>query len=75
MSVNFDKTPWNAGPGELPGDDANEMAQAVQCDNCHKMFDPAEEGCFIGFHKSFGDCCQCAECVEVATNSPFYKGF
>lgn len=38
----------------------------VQCDNCQRMFDPEEEGCFIGSHHSFGDCCQCARCVEQA---------
>lgn len=51
-------------------------ANAVQCDNCGKRFDPDEEGCFIGFHKSYGDCCQCARCVEAASaNFPFSGSF
>lgn len=49
-------------------DDAanGDPAHFVQCDNCQKMFDPDEDDCFIGWHRVYGDCCQCAECVEKA---------
>lgn len=63
---------WNLPPGCTDRDvdnaaPGNDMANAVQCDNCKKMFDPEEDqDCLIGFHPSFGDCCQCGECVEKA---------
>jgi hypothetical protein len=47
-------------------DRAAQNPNAVQCDNCQSMFSPDEEGCFIGYHASYGDCCQCAKCVETA---------
>ena len=50
----------------------------VQCDNCGKMFDPDEdEDSFIGWHSSYGDCCQCGKCRnEVWTaNFPFSGSF
>lgn len=40
--------------------------ELVQCDNCLQMFHPEDEGCFIGYHRSYGDCCQCADCVGLA---------
>lgn len=74
MGANFDKTQWNAGPGELPGDDADEMARAVQCDNCQKMFDPDEdEDSLIGWHSSYGDCCQCGKCRSEVANFYFQR--
>lgn len=64
-----DKDIDDAAPG-------NDLSRAVQCDNCLKMFDPDDEGCFIGFHRSFGDCCQCAECVHGAhAQHPFSGSF
>lgn len=48
----------------LPKEPPRRMAQ---CDNCLKMFDRDEdEDCFIGWHRSFGDCCQCGECIRKA---------
>jgi ssDNA-binding Zn-finger/Zn-ribbon topoisomerase 1 len=74
--VNWDRTPWNAGPGELPGDDADEMARAVQCDNCGTMFDRDDEDAFIGWHSTYGDCCQCAKCrYSERANFPFSGSF
>lgn len=43
-----------------------DIANAVQCDNCGEMFDPDDDDCFIGWHGSFGDCCQCPKCIQDA---------
>lgn len=44
-------------------DAANDPARAVQCDNCQEMFDPEDdEDAWIGYHPSYGDCCQCGKC-------------
>lgn len=32
--MSFNRTPWNAGPGELAGDPENDPALWVQCDCC-----------------------------------------
>ena len=68
--------PSNLPPGCTDKDIEQAAGAIVQCDNCGKMFDPEDEGCFIGYHRSFGDCCQCAECVHVArANFPFSGSF
>lgn len=57
-------------------DAAPQSREPVQCDNCGKMFDPDDEDCFIGWHSSYGDCCQCPECVHAAkANFPFSGSF
>jgi NAD-dependent SIR2 family protein deacetylase len=70
---------WNLHPGctDKDIDDAAGSGREVQCDNCQHMFDPDEdEDCFIGNHRSFGDCCQCGECVRAAkANFPFSGSF
>lgn len=41
--------------------------EPVQCDNCLQMFCPeCDEDSWIGFHESFGDCCQCGKCINQA---------
>lgn len=55
--------PRDSEPEPDPEPDPIEL---YQCDNCQIMFDPDEDGCFIGWHKSYGDCCQCSECVQKA---------
>lgn len=50
-------------------DDAanGDPSRLVQCEECHKMFDPDEdEDCFVGWHRSYGDVCQCGECIQKA---------
>lgn len=34
---NWDRTPWNAGPGELPGDDELPAVTKITCDICGKV--------------------------------------
>lgn len=62
-------TGWNLPPGvtdRMIDEAAQGGVEPVQCDNCCAMFDPEEEGCFIGWHSSYGDCCQCAKCCDNA---------
>ena len=65
---NWDKTPWNAGPGELPGDPEFDPANFSQCDCCGKMV-LTENISFIpagALGNSVGDTYQCDECAEKA---------
>lgn len=70
---------WNlpTGCSDKDIDDAAPHGEPVQCDNCQRMFDPEEdEDHFIGWHSSFGDCCQCGECIRAArANFPFSGSF
>lgn len=72
---------WNLPPGctDKDVDDAAPHGEAVQCDNCGRMFDPEDEDCFIGWHSSYGDCCQCGECRQKVwaenANFPFSGSF
>lgn len=64
-----DKDIDDAAPG-------NDTANAVQCDNCGAMFDPDDEDCFVGWHSTYGDCCQCAKCrYSERANFPFSGSF
>lgn len=73
-------TGWNLPPG-CTDRDIDEAARGpdVQCDNCGHMFNPDEDDdCFIGWHRSYGDCCQCGECIRAAAtnaNFPFSGSF
>jgi hypothetical protein len=68
-SPDFDRTPWNAGPGELPGDPENDPANFSQCDCCREM-KPVDQIRFIpagALGNSAGcDTYQCDECAEKA---------
>jgi hypothetical protein len=68
MTPGWDSDWWGRDPIE-------QAVEGVQCDNCNRMFDANDEGCFIGWHRTCGDCCQCAECVEKArAEAGFTKG-
>ena len=49
--------PWNAGPGELPGDPENDPALYSICEKCHRHFPNGE----VWFWDSLGQwlCEQC----------------
>jgi len=63
MTVNFDKTPWNAAPGELPGDPENDPANFGRCDCCGRFW-PREELLFIPYDRNnvHIDTTACPEC-------------